>query len=91
MIKELHQNKLLLHKRTRKEKKKEKLQTRRKYFQTMHPTKNEYVEHKELSSIKCLKKKSKWKMGKTHFYKEDIQMAKKFMKKCSITLASRKM
>lgn len=81
MIKELHQNKLLLHKRTRKEKKKEKLQTGRKYFQTMHPTKNQYLEHKELSSIKRLKKKIQIENGQKTFLQRGYTDGKKVHEK----------
>ena len=47
----------------------------------MHPTKNQYLEHKELSSLKSLKKNPNRKWAKDIFTK-DIQMANKHMKRC---------
>lgn len=72
---------------------KDKLQTRRKYPQNMYPTKNIYLEYiKKTSNLNSLKKSpnGKWEKGMT-FYKEDIQMVNKHMKRCSISLTIREM
>ena len=61
-----------------------KLQTRKKYFKTIYPTKDSYLEYTKNSQYSTANPVRKWaKDMKIHFTKLNIHMANKHMKSCS--------